>query len=137
MSALHELPIKPSFTEDMVIRNYTEELKQVSSVSSLRKFLDRWNAVFRLNFPGNLCAEPLIKLGDKQYSDEELAEALDCIDQNRIDVCPHAEDNGCIGINIVMPPALISATVQAMKFQVASDLALIQMNGGTGEIDEF
>lgn len=139
MTTLRDLPIRPTFTEDVIRENYVTELKEATDVPKLRAFLDRWNAIFRLNHQGRMDLEPYVKLGDKTYTDEELAEALECMKKCKKGACEHCVtgSHGCIGVNILVPPLLISAEIAGNHFGVSTDLAIIQMNGGMGELDDF
>lgn len=137
--SLKDLPIRPTLAGDDVREGYVAELKNVTSTSLLVEFVRRWRPLYLLTRKHRI---------DKQEKDAKRfritqkhmqslilgtwdpSAVLACVEANRTTGCVHLRQYSCVGSHILVPEILLQAEFVSQKFQVGTDLALIQMHGG-------
>ena len=137
--SLKDLPVQPGMTTDAVRDAYTAELKAVTTPKELWDFAMRWRPLYlmtpkrRINKKEKDAKRFRITQKNMQSlisMDWDPTVALACIQASREGVCKHAKQYSCPGTHILVPEILLHAEFIGQKFGVATDLALIQMNGG-------
>lgn len=136
---LKDLPVRPTFTSNLVRETYVKELAAVETPEQLKTFILRWQPLYRLT-PKEKKAEG--EKDAKRYrqtknsfkkilkNEVDLSQALDCIQKSRKSACGHASSYSCPGMHLAAPTVLLYAAHVSDHFGVSEDLALIQLGGG-------
>lgn len=114
-------PILPdSNGGDNILSIYVKERQQIQSANDLYNFVTRWKSIFILSTQYNCAPE----------REKTIISILDCtFDINSVWHCMNSicEDENCVGILILVPPALYQTLSCAKQFGVPTDITFIQL----------
>lgn len=130
MSIINELPVKPNPNGgDEVRNNYISERDAVSNREELKEFTNKWKAMWKLSHGKGTQLKEELELIDGSYNEEDAFMCLLTIRQGKN--CKHVSGGvSCHAMHISVPVPLMVAEFVASQFEVPTDIALIQTNGG-------
>ncbi len=131
--SLRDLPVKPTMTENHIRDTYIAERNAIQTEDDLRSFTKRWKAIWVLHSGRNLTNEEKSIINGTYDATPSLKCLKICLQK---DVCEHASTGvSCVGMHLSLPITLMMAEFISQHFGVTTDIAIIQANGGMGELE--
>lgn len=129
---LRDLPVVPTLGGDVVRNAYISELLLVTTPEALQAFVTRWKGLYNLRRPWAGDSNGMTEECRRNVAEGRISaqQALDCIVKSREGACEHAPQFSCEGAHIVLPDIFLAAEMVSSQYDVGTDLALIQTNGG-------
>ena len=123
---------------------YLSELQRVTSPEQLWEFAKRWRPLYLLTRKEKIDkkAKDAKRFRISQNNMQALISgtwdprvAFECVQAGKTGVCKHAKMYSCPGMHIMVPLVLMHVDFVADKYDVPTDIALIQLGGGMGKLE--
>ena len=144
---LRDLPVVPDIYSDSVRDTYIWERAFIGNTNELKAFTKRWRPLYKLK-PVVVDPESPPEVQKTMRNMQALADGTwwrgdfwvvwDHLNTLRGGAdCGCGPTGSCVAMHIMLPVPLLRAHMVGSHFGVTTNLALIQDNGGVGELENY